>query len=129
MEHLSETQREELREQLEGQRMKIHGDRKEELKSVGQRQAMDVGDTQDAASGEESRQRSVALLAKYDHMLGEIEDALRRLEHRTFGFCEETDEPIPYDRLRVHPATRYTVTSQELLESRRGGDKEETSAY
>ncbi len=96
---------------------------------MGRPQVADVGDTQDAASGEESRQRSAALLAKYDRTLGEIDGALQRMEDGTFGVCEETDEPIPYGRLRVHPTTRHCVAAQELVERSVASDEEDTGAY
>jgi len=129
VEHLSQAQREQLRQQLEGRRESVRAERRAELKSVARPQVADVGDTQDAASGEESRQRSAALLAKYDRTLDEIDGALERMEHGTFGVCEETDEPIPYGRLQVHPTTRHCVAAQELLESRGASDEEDTGAY
>jgi DnaK suppressor protein len=129
MEHLSEEQRDVLREQLEDHRKSVRSERHEELKSVGQPQAADVGDTQDAASGEESRQRSAAMLAKYDRILAEIDDALARMARGTFGVCEETDEPIPFGRLRVHPTTRYSVAAQELREHGRSDEDGGGDAY
>ncbi len=96
---------------------------------MGQPQAADVGDTQDAASGEESRQRSAAMLAKYDRVLAEIAEALDRMTRGTFGVCEETDEPIPFARLRVHPTTRYSVAAQEIREHGRTDEEGGSDAY
>ncbi|MGB1701292.1 MAG: TraR/DksA family transcriptional regulator [Nannocystaceae bacterium] len=129
MEHLTTEQRELLQSELQRQRESVVAERQAELARVGQRQAADVGDTQDAAAGEESRQRSTALVAKHDRLLAELDAALERFEEGTFGICEETDEPIPYGRLRVQPATRYSVAAQELLERRAADTEEDSGAY
>ena len=129
MEHLSAAQCESLRAELEQRRERVVAERQAELESVAQPQAADVGDTQDAAAGEESRQRSAALVGKYDRLLVEIDAALQRMNAGIFGLCEETDEPIPYGRLRAQPTTRYSVAAQELLEGGAAAAEEESGAY
>ena len=90
----------------------------------------DVGDGQDVAAGEASRQRAAALLAKQESALAEIEAALARMNEGTYGYCEETEEPIPFARLTHAPETRWSVEAQELREAtaaRDGG--EDVDAY
>lgn len=49
--------------------------------------------------------------------LAEIEGALARIENGSFGFCEETEEPIEPDRLRAIPWTRLSIEGAEIRES------------
>ena len=49
--------------------------------------------------------------------LMEIEYALARIEAGSFGYCEETEEPIEEDRLRAIPWTRLSIEGAEIRES------------
>lgn len=49
--------------------------------------------------------------------LFEIEQALARIENNTFGFCEETNEPIEIERLLAIPWTTLSIEGAELRES------------
>lgn len=51
------------------------------------------------------------------NQLFEIESALGRIEAGTFGFCEETEEPIEPERLRAIPWTRLSIEGAEIRES------------
>ena len=55
----------------------------------------------------------------------------KRLERGRFArvWREETDEPIPFGRLRALPTARYTVEAQELLETEAGSDADDPAAY
>lgn len=49
--------------------------------------------------------------------LMEVEYALARIEAGSFGYCEETEEPIEEDRLRAIPWTRLSIEGAEIRES------------
>jgi DnaK suppressor protein len=51
-------------------------------------------------------------------LLREISDALRRMEHGTYGVCPECEEPISAKRLDAVPWARYCVTCQERIAER-----------
>ncbi len=51
-----------------------------------------------------------------EYML-EIEDALKRIDNKTYGLCQDCGEPIPYERLKAIPTARYTVDCQEKLDN------------
>jgi DnaK suppressor protein len=51
-------------------------------------------------------------------LLREISDALRRMDHGTYGICPECEEPISAKRLEAVPWARYCVTCQELISVR-----------
>ena len=50
------------------------------------------------------------------HELTEIDNALQKIEDRSYGFCEESGEPINPMRLEAVPTARYTLEVQERLE-------------
>jgi DnaK suppressor protein len=47
----------------------------------------------------------------------EIESALGRIENGSYGFCEETEEPIETERLKAIPWTRLSIEGAEIRES------------
>lgn len=55
-------------------------------------------------------------------LLDEIESALIRLTKGTYGRCEETGEPIPAERLRALPWTRFTRDAAARHERRRAAE-------
>ena len=95
----------------------------------------ELGDLQDKASEEARRSTALRRRQHHDARLRQVEAALQRMDEGTYGLCEETDEPIPFARLRAEPTTRYTVEALELLEEERargqvqGHAPDETDAY
>lgn len=51
------------------------------------------------------------------NQLMEIESALGRIENGSFGYCEETEEPIEPERLKAIPWTRLSIEGAEIRES------------
>lgn len=49
-------------------------------------------------------------------LLSKIEAALRRIDDGTYGYCEETDEPISLKRLEARPIASLTLDAQERHE-------------
>ncbi len=74
---------------------------------------MDIGDLSQLDLAEDI---DYSLLQLYVERLRNIEEALRRLEEGTYGYCEECGKPIGLKRLKVLPFTRYCVKCQERLE-------------
>jgi len=48
--------------------------------------------------------------------LYEIDAALKRIEDGTYGICELTGEPIPWERLEAIPWTRFSIEAENQLE-------------
>jgi len=63
-------------------------------------------------------QQGVALeVAERERMLlMEIDNALAKFEDGSYGYCEDTGEPIEPGRLEAQPWTRYCVEAAELRE-------------
>jgi DnaK suppressor protein len=48
--------------------------------------------------------------------LGEIEDALKRIQKGTYGICEMCDETIAIGRLRAKPFAKFCTPCREIYE-------------
>ena len=48
-----------------------------------------------------------------EKLLGEIEEALDRIEDGSYGVCVDTGEEIPYERLEALPYAKRTAQAQE----------------
>jgi DnaK suppressor protein len=74
----------------------------------------------DAEVAEKQRQSNAALqeIDMLKNRILMIGRALRKIDEGCYGFCEETEEPIGYERLLVIPWARYGVKVQELRERR-----------
>lgn len=49
-------------------------------------------------------------------LLSKIESALRRIDDGSYGYCEETDEPISLKRLEARPIASLSLDAQERHE-------------
>jgi len=72
----------------------------------------------DAATDSYDRDFALSMLCSEQNALYEIEAALDRLAHGTYGMCELTGEPIEPDRLRAIPWTRFSADAQKELEAK-----------
>jgi len=54
------------------------------------------------------------LLGSLRESLAKVEDALRRLDEGTYGFCENCQEPIPTARLEAMPDARRCMSCASL---------------
>ncbi len=70
----------------------------------------------DAGSDNFEQEFALDLMDSEKKILTEINDALARIEERTYGTCEGRGEPIPKARLRAIPWARYCVVCAELKE-------------
>ena len=70
----------------------------------------------DSGTDNFDRDFALSLLSSDQDAIYEIEEALKRIEKKTFGICELTGKPIPKNRLDAIPLTRFTVEAQSQLE-------------
>jgi DnaK suppressor protein len=59
---------------------------------------------------------TLGLLESEQALLREINEALQRIDDRTYGICLGTGEPIPKARLKAKPWAKYTVDYARMLE-------------
>ncbi|ORE87058.1 RNA polymerase-binding protein DksA [Oceanococcus atlanticus] len=78
----------------------------------------EVGDEGDRAQRETSQTLELRTRDRQRKLLRKIEQALLRIETGDYGYCEETGEPIGYERLRIRPMATMCVAAQEAHEKR-----------
>ncbi|MBS0559843.1 MAG: TraR/DksA C4-type zinc finger protein [Proteobacteria bacterium] len=75
-----------------------------------------VGDQADQASGAGDREFNIINRERARGLLASIEAALTRIENGTYGYCEDTGEPIPLKRLDAQPTATLTAAAQAARE-------------
>lgn len=70
----------------------------------------------DSGTDNFDRDFALSLLSSDQDAVYEIEEALKRIEKKTYGICELTGKAIPRARLEAIPWTRFTVEAQAQLE-------------
>ena len=98
-----------LRERLITQREGLAKESTEEVQSYSLHMA-------DAGTDNFDRDFALSLLSSDQDAIYEIDEALKRIEKKTFGVCELTGKVIPKARLDAIPWTRFTVEAQAQLE-------------
>ena len=79
-----------------------------------------LADEMDMATRHSDQAYLLRLADKEHKLLAEIDHALAKFEHGTYGVCEGTGEPIELRRLEIRPWTRYSLEYKEQLEREKG---------
>jgi len=75
-------------------------------------------DIADRASSESDRAIELRARDRQRKLISKIDAALRRVEDGSYGYCEETGEPIGIARLEARPIATLSVEAQERHERR-----------
>ena len=75
-------------------------------------------DPADRATLEEEHALELRTRDRQRKLIAKIDAALRRLEDGSYGFCEETGEPISLKRLDARPIATLSIEAQERHERR-----------
>ena len=75
-------------------------------------------DLADRASSETDRAIELRARDRQRKLIAKIDSALQRLEEGTYGYCEETGEPIALKRLDARPIATLSIEAQERHERR-----------
>jgi DnaK suppressor protein len=70
----------------------------------------------DAGTDNFDREFALSLVSNEQEALYEIEEALKRLEHNTYGICGNCEKPIMKARLEAVPFARLCVNCQSEIE-------------
>ena len=73
-------------------------------------------DLSDRASLETEASVELRTRNRYLKVIGKIDSAIRRIDDKTYGYCEETGEPIGIKRLEARPIATMTIEAQERHE-------------
>ena len=84
----------------------------EDLRQGGLNQPDDI----DRASLETDKALDLRTKDRARKLISKIDDALKRIEDGTYGYCEETGEPIGLERLEARPVATLSIEAQERHE-------------
>ena len=73
-------------------------------------------DMVDQASSYTDKSVEMKSIARSRKLIEKIESALRRIKDDTYGYCEETSEPIGLKRLIARPVATLSIEAQERHE-------------
>jgi len=75
-------------------------------------------DSTDRASSETDRSLELRTRDRQRKLISKIDAAMERIENNTYGYCEETGEPISLKRLEARPIATLSIEAQERHEKR-----------
>jgi DnaK suppressor protein len=114
---MNERQREYFRLKLLAWRDEILKEAKETLQHL-QDESQNHPDLADRASSETDRAIELRARDRQRKLIAKIDAALQRIEDGTYGYCEETGEPITLKRLEARPIATLSIEAQERHERR-----------
>ena len=114
---MSPRQREYFRQKLERWREEILRESRETLENL-QEESQNHPDMADRASSESDRALELRTRDRQRKLIAKIDAALKRIEDGTYGYCDETGEPIGLARLDARPIATLSLEAQESHERR-----------
>jgi DnaK suppressor protein len=103
----------------------LHKMRAQLMKEIAEKRKIEIDDLKDeiadfydSADEERDRQFSHLLCDRDREKLFEIDEALQRIEEKTYGICEECGKKITESRLKVMPFARLCISCQSELEKK-----------
>ncbi|MGE0735282.1 MAG: RNA polymerase-binding protein DksA [Alphaproteobacteria bacterium] len=107
--------REYFRQKLFRWRSDILRESSETLQSL-QTESLQEADISDRATLETDRALELRTRDRQRKLIAKIDEALRRIEDGSYGYCEETGEPIGIKRLEARPIATLSLEAQERHE-------------
>ena len=108
-------QREYFRQRLLRWKRELVRDTSQTLLSL-QEDSLQAPDIADRASAETDRAVELRTRDRERKLVQKIDEALGRIEHGEYGYCEETGEPIGLRRLEARPIATLSLEAQERHE-------------
>jgi DnaK suppressor protein len=112
---MNPNQQEYFRRKLLVWRMELLHDSNETILHM-QTDSLAEPDLADRASLETERSLELRTRDRERKLISKIDEALRRIEDGTYGFCEESSEPISLRRLEARPIATLSIEAQERHE-------------
>ena len=112
---MNERQREYFRRKLASWKNEILREAQETLVAL-QTESENHPDLADRASCETDRAIELRARDRQRKLIAKIDAALSRIEEGTYGYCEETGEPIALRRLEARPIATLSLEAQERHE-------------
>ncbi len=114
---MNERQREYFRMKLLNWKEDILRESRETLQHLYE-ESLNHPDLADRASSETDRAIELRARDRQRKLISKIDAALDRIEDGTYGYCEETGEPISLKRLDARPIATLSIEAQERHERR-----------
>ncbi|MBO6634692.1 RNA polymerase-binding protein DksA [Parvibaculum sp.] len=114
---MNKRQKEYFRRKLEKWKEDILIENRETLQHL-QDDSVQHPDLADRASSETERSLELRTRDRQRKLISKIDAALRRIDDGTYGYCEETGEPISLKRLDARPIATLSIEAQERHERR-----------
>lgn len=112
---MNDMMREYFRQKLLRWKEKLLKESSETLESLQEGGLMEP-DIADRASLETDRSLELRTRDRERKLIAKIDEALQRIEDGTYGYCEETEEPISLRRLEARPIATLSIEAQERHE-------------
>ena len=116
-EFMNERQLEYFRKKLLNWKEEILRESRETLENL-QEESQNHPDMADRASSESDRALELRTRDRQRKLISKIDAALKRIEDGTYGYCEETGDPIGIARLDARPIATLSLEAQEMHERR-----------
>ena len=114
---MNDRQKEYFRRKLLKWKDEILQEARETLAAL-QAESENHADIADRASSETDRAIELRARDRQRKLISKIDAALQRIEDGTYGYCEETGEPISLKRLDARPIATLSIEAQERHERR-----------
>ena len=116
-EFMNERQLEYFKQKLQNWKDEILRESGETLKHL-QSETENHPDLADRASSETDRSLELRTRDRQRKLISKIDEAMRRIEDGSYGYCEDTGEPIGVARLDARPIATLSLEAQERHERR-----------
>ncbi len=114
---MCERQKEYFRRKLLDWKESLLSESRETVRDM-QADARNIPDLVDRASDETDRALELRTRDRQRKLISKIDAALRRIEDGSYGYCEETGNPISLRRLDARPIATLSLEAQERHERR-----------
>ena len=105
-----------FRQKLQKQKVELLRESSETLTTMQSEGGMQEPDLADRATAETDLGVELRTRDRYRKLLSKIDAALRRIEDGSYGFCEESGEPIGVASLEARPVATLSIEAQERHE-------------
>jgi DnaK suppressor protein len=112
---MNDRQREFFRRKLNEWKASILSDSKDTISHL-QTETASLPDVADRASAETDKSIELRARDRQRKLISKIESALRRIDDGSYGYCDETGEPISLGRLMARPVATLSLEAQERHE-------------
>ena len=114
---MNDRQKEYFRKKLLSWKADILREARETLEALATENA-NQADAADRASSETDRSIELRARDRQRKLIAKIDAAIERIDDGSYGYCEETGEPISLKRLDARPIATMTLEAQERHERR-----------